>query len=390
MKIALFTDTYLPQTNGVVAFLCDVIGVLSREHEIVLFAPGEGRFRIERVSANFRICWVPSRPFPFYEGYRIASMNFPRIAKLIEREDFDIIHAHAPINLGLQGMMAGKGRGIPVVATYHTHYPDYVPHLLSGRLPGVLNDWGKHTAKGFVRHLFGMADIVTAPTHELVKELRSYGLRKVEYLPNGIDLGKLRCSARDVAAFRKAHGIPRGKKTVIYLGRLSFEKRVDRLLEAFRMIEDDDKFLIVAGLGPYQKNFREFARSIGIRNVVFTGRVKHPAVAYKSAQVFASASDSETFGLTFVEAMHIGLPAVGVRRLGAKEVVTDKLDGILVEPGDTAAFAKAMERLLDQPELRGRMAAEGRKTAKRYSIQRSAGETLAIYEGLLRRQRGCG
>lgn len=385
MKIALFTDTYLPQTNGVVAYLCDAIAVLSKSHEVVLFAPGERQFRMEQVSANFRIYWIPSSPFPFYEGYRVASVDYPRIAALLKREAPDIIHAHAPINLGLQGVIAGKRSRTPVVVTYHTHYPDYVPHLLSSKLPPPFGDFGKYTAKKFVRHMFGMGDVVAAPTHELVNELRSYGMKNVVHLPNGVDLGKLRCSAKEVAAFRKAYRIPRGKKTIIYLGRLSFEKKVDKLLEAFRMIEDDGKFLIVAGGGPYLKNFREFARTIGIKNVVFTGYVKRPAVAYKAAQVFASASESETFGLTFVEAMNMGLPAIGVRKLGAKEVITDDRDGILVEPDDTAALANAMKRLLENDSVRRRMAAQGRKTAKRYSIQRSVKDTLRIYEGLLKR-----
>jgi 1,2-diacylglycerol 3-alpha-glucosyltransferase len=385
MKIALFTDTYLPQTNGVVAYLCDAISVLSKRHEVVLFAPGERQFRMEPVSANFKIYWIPSRPFPFYEGYRVASVDYPRIAALLKQEAPDIIHAHAPINLGLQGVIAGKRSRVPVVITYHTHYPDYVPHILSNKLPISLGDFGKYTAKKFVRHMFGMADIVTAPTHELVKELRSYGMKNVVHLPNGVDLAKLKCSAKEVAAFRKAYRIPPGKKTVVYLGRLSFEKKVDKLLEAFRMIEDDGKFLIVAGGGPYLKNFREFARTIGIKNAVFTGYVKRPAVVYKAARVFASASDSETFGLTYIEAMHMGLPAIGVRKLGAKEVITDNKDGILVEPDDTAAFAKAMKKLLEDDSARKRMAAQGRKTAKRYSIGKSVGDTLRIYEGLLKR-----
>jgi 1,2-diacylglycerol 3-alpha-glucosyltransferase len=382
MRIALFTDTYLPQTNGVVAYLCDAIHELSKRHEVVLFAPGEGRFRTERVSRRFTIHWIPSGPFPFYEGYRVASMDYRRIASMLDAEKPDIIHAHAPINLGVQGMLAGRRRGIPVVATYHTHYPDYVPHITRGRLPSALKGWGTGAAKSVVRHIFGMADMVTAPTQELVGELRSYGLKNVVRLPNGIDLAKLRCPRAEAEAFRKAHHIPKGRKTVVYLGRLSVEKKVDLLLEGFRIIDSDERLLIVAGGGPSQGKFRELAGRLGIRNIVFIGFVKNPAAAYACADVFASASDSETFGLTFVEAMHMGLPAIGVRRLGAKEVITDGKDGLLVAPGDAQALAGAMKRLLDDGKLRGRMAANGRKTAAGYSIQNSVRETLAIYRRL--------
>ncbi|MFH0885393.1 MAG: glycosyltransferase [Candidatus Micrarchaeota archaeon] len=384
MKIALFTDTYLPQTNGVVAYLCDIIGALSKEHEVVLFAPGEGDFFHERVSKNFSIYWMPSSPFPFYESYRVASMDYRRVSALISKEKPDIIHAHAPINLGLQGMIAGKRKRLPVVATYHTHYPDYVPHLLNGKLPSIFGKVGHLTAKKFVKHTFGMADIVTAPTRELASELRSYGMKNVVPLQNGICLKKLRCTAKEAAHFRKTYSIPRGRRTVIYLGRISFEKRLDKLLEAYGMIEDDGKLLIIAGGGPYLEKFKALSSSLGIRNIVFTGYVKRPAIAYSVADVFASASDSETFGLTFVEAMHMGLPAIGVRKLGAKEVITDKKDGLLVEPGDTKALAQAIRRLLEDKGLCSALAREGRKTARRFSIENSMEETIRIYEKLLK------
>ncbi len=386
MKIALFTDTYLPQTNGVVMFIRDMVRALSSKHDIVLFAPGERDLRVEQAGKRVKIYWIPSSPFPFYEGYRVASIDYRRVSVLLESERPDIVHAHAPINLGIQGMVAGKRKKLPVVVTYHTHYPDYVPHLLNGKLPPAFGKVGQMTAKGFIRHMFSMADVVTAPTGELAEELRSYGLKNVVRLPNGIDLKALRCSAREVSQFRKAHSIPRGRKAVIYLGRISFEKRLDKLLEAFRMIEDDGKLLIVAGGGPYLERFKALSASLGIRNVIFTGFVSHPAIAYGAADVFASASDSETFGLTYIEAMHMGLPAIGVSRLGAREVITDMKDGLLVEPDDTKALANAMKRLLEDDTLRRRLAREGRKTARRYSIENSMKETLRIYRGLLGRR----
>lgn len=388
MRIALFTDTYLPQTNGVVAYLCDAITELSKNHEVVLFAPGERQFRTECVSPKFRIYWIPSKPFPFYESYRVASVNYSRIEALLRREKPDIIHAHAPINLGMQGVIAGRRCRIPVVVTYHTHYPDYVPHLISGKLPAALGDLGKFTAKKLVKHMFGMADVVTAPTRELARELRSYGLRRVVHLPNGINLKKLHASAKEVAEFKREHRIPKGKRAAIYLGRLSFEKKVERLLEAFSMVEDDNKLLIIAGGGPYLRDFRKFAKTMGIRNAIFTGYVKKPAAAYAAASVFVSASDSETFGLTYIEAMHMGLPAIGVRRLGAKEVITGGKDGLLVEPDDAPALGQAIRRLLEDEGLCRRMGAEGRKTAGRYSIQRSVRETVRIYKRLIGRKEG--
>lgn len=387
MKIALFTDTYHPQTNGVVSYIDDSVKVLTRENEVVLFAPGSGHFRVEQVSPNFRIHWIPSAPFPFYEGYRIASINYKRVSNILRDENPDIVHAHAPVILGLQGLIAARRKGIPVVVTYHTHFPDYMPHLMNGRLPGALTKISEFTVKKLIRHSFARADVVTAPTNELVEELRSYGLRNVVHIPNGVDLSKLKADGRKIAAFRRRHGLGPGKKVVLYLGRVSFEKRLDVLLKAFRMMGLRNRVLVIAGSGPYMKEFRQLAADLRLRNVVFTGFLDQEdvAAAYRSADIFASASDTETFGLTFVEAMHAGIPVIGVNRLGAKEVVKDGKNGLLVEPGDSGKLARAMERLLRNVELRRRMGRAARQMALEYSIENSVRKTTAIYNLLRKR-----
>lgn len=383
MKIALFTDTYLPQMNGVVACIDDAIRMLKRYNEVVLFAPHDGPMEVE-VSGNLKIYRIPSAPFPFYEGYRIASVDYRRISDLLGKEMPDIVHAHAPVMLGLQGVISAKRKRIPVVVTYHTHFPDYLPHLLDGKLPKALEKASSFTVKKLIKHVFSMADVVTAPTRELVQELESYGLRNVTYLPNGVDLKRFRKDKVSEKEFRARYKIPK-KRIALYLGRISFEKRIDRLIKAFHRIENQDRLLLITGGGPYLKQFQDFAKAIGLKNVIFTGFVKrkHLSAAYGCADLFASASDTETFGLTFVEAMHVGLPVIGVRRFGAKEIIEHGKSGLLVEPDDELALADAMDRLLRDGALRRRMGKAAHERAKGYSLEKSIERTLEIYEGLL-------
>ncbi len=390
MKIALFTDTYLPQMNGVVSYLLDATRLLRKNNDIVLFAPHDGAFRVKQVSKRFRIYWIPSAPFPFYEGYRIASVNYRRVSDLLAKEKPDVVHAHAPVVLGLQGILSAKRKEIPVVVTYHTHYPDYFPHLIKGKLPDALSDISGYTVKKLVKYVFKRADVVTAPTKELVKELRSYGLDNVVHLPNGVDLKKFRHDAVREAEFRKRYRIPRSKKVVLYLGRISFEKKLDCLLQAFRMIEKSNRLLLVVGGGPYLESFKEFAKALGIKNVIFTGFVqeKYISAAYGCADIFASASDTETFGLTFAEAMHMSLPVVGVQRLGAKELIENGKTGMLVKPGDVAGLARAMERLLADSHLRRRMGKNAHKSSLKYSLRKSIDKTLEIYRKVLMKKGG--
>lgn len=384
MKIAVFTDTYLPQTNGVVAYLVDSLRLLSKNADVVLFAPGGSELQVERRSPHMKIYWIPASPFPFYEGYRIASFDYRRVSDILKKEKPDIVHAHAPVPLGLQGLLWAKRHHVPSVVSYHTHFPDYLPHLLNGKLPRFLHGLGHHSVRQFIRHVFGRVDVVTAPTHELCHELRSYGLRNVVHLPNGVNLKRFRARPNAGAAFRKAHRIGK-RKVVLYVGRISFEKRLDVLLEAFRIIESRDRVLVIVGSGPYLGKLKELSAALEAKSVIFTGFVKDAAAAYSCADIFASASDTETFGMTFVEAMHAGLPVIGVRKLGAKEVITPKC-GMLVKPGSPGELGMAMEKLLDDEKLRAGMSKEAVKRAAQYSIDKSVRKTLGIYRGLLGRR----
>ncbi len=373
--------------NGVVVYLLDSIALLSKKHQVVLFAPGDSnKLVVEKKSKTFKIVWIPASPFPFYEGYRVASMNYTRVSDLIRNEQPDIVHAHAPINLGLQGIIAAKRQNIPTVITYHTHFPDYVPHLMKGKLPSIFNNAAKFTAKKFVKYTFRYADIITAPTEELATELRSYGLTNVTYLPNGVQFSKLKSTREKANRFRTIHNIPDNKnnKIVIYLGRISFEKKLDTMLEAFAQVKEHST-LVIAGGGPYLDRFEEIARGLGITNVRFVGFIDNSDVgsAYSCGSIFVSASDTETFGLTFVEAMYQGLPVIGVDKLGAKEIIENGKSGILVKPDDPKAMAAAIEKLVSDDKLRKRMGAEARKRAKKYSIEKSVTKTLAIYSKLL-------
>jgi glycosyltransferase involved in cell wall biosynthesis len=383
MKIALFTDTWHPQVNGVVSYLDSILPHIAKGNEVILFAPGDCKM-IESVRGRdgVKTYWIPASPFPYYEGYRMSGMYAHQISQILKRERPDVVHAHAPVLLGLQGLLAAKRRGIPVLATYHTHLPDYLPYLLDGKFPGFVKRLGRTTVKGLIRFVFSLTDSTIAPTDELAKELRAYGVRNVIVIPNGIDLGRLKATEAQKARFMRRYRMPAGRKVVLYVGRLGFEKRLDVLLAALPKLKARGWFLLVVGSGPQQEGYLREAEALGLaRNARFTGMVsgEELCAAYACADVFASASDSETFGLTFIEAMSFGVPAVGVDKLGPREIIRDGVNGFLVKPGDSAAMAKRMDMLLSDGKLRKRLGAQAKATAGRFTIESSAEATLQAY-----------
>jgi 1,2-diacylglycerol 3-alpha-glucosyltransferase len=237
--------------------------------------------------------------------------------------------------------------------------------------------------------VFSMADRSTAPTEELARELRDYGVKNVSVLPNGVDLGALRSDERQEKAFMDRYDVPAGKKLILFVGRMGFEKRLEVLLMALRKLKSKDWCLVAVGGGPQLESYMQEADALDPGQVVFTGFVRGEMLnaAYACADIFVSPSDSETFGLTFVEAMAFGLPAIGADRLGPKEIIRDGKNGFLVKPGDSEALAARIGQLLGDDGLRARMGEEALKTSKEHSIERSADMTLGIYGELLKRKK---
>ncbi|NYZ77109.1 glycosyltransferase family 1 protein [Candidatus Micrarchaeota archaeon] len=377
MKIAVFTETYHPQVNGVVVFLSDILPLLSKKARIVLFAPGGNRLKMENINRNFKIYWVPALPFPLYEGYRMSTILPKELKKILKEEKPDVVHLHAPVLMGLNAMRVSRKLGLPVVATYHTHFPDYIPHLFMGHLPKSLAELAKSPVKKMIAYVFSKADCTTAPTAELRKELEGYGVRNVLHVPNGVRFDKFGKS--NATGFLKKYKIPEDKPVVLYVGRVSFEKKLEVLLNAFKKIRNAT--LVIVGSGPSLKDYKKLAKSLELENVVFTEYVGASSLpdAYAAADIFASPSDSETFGLTFVEAMYFGLPVIGVNRLGAKEVIRNKSNGFLVKPDDADGFAEKITLLLEKPELRKKLGAQGKKDSKKYDMERVAEKFLKLY-----------
>jgi 1,2-diacylglycerol 3-alpha-glucosyltransferase len=389
MRVALFTDTYAPQVNGVVSYLDTIIPQLSKKNPLILFAPGDvKKIKKERKAKNFHIYWIPASSFPFYEGYRMSKVAVRSIEKILKEEKIDIVHAHAPVLLGLQGMLIAKKMKLPIVATYHTHLPDYLPYLLDGKFPGFVNSISQKTAKGLIKFVYSMADVSTAPTNELVKELKKYGIKNARRLINGIDLKALKSSRDNVEKIRKRYSISANKKIILYVGRIGFEKRLEVLFNSMKRLKSKDCCLLVVGSGPQLENYKELVQDKGLKNVIFTGYIEKELLpaTYESAQVFVSASDSETFGLTFIEAMAMGTPVIGVNKLGPRELIVDCECGYLIRPGSVKEMSEKIDKILKDPKLRLRMSIKAKERAAEFSIQESLRETLEIYNQIKKKK----
>ena len=318
--------------------------------------PIAGRFPVRRFAP------VVELPLPVYESQLLALPPALEVLDALERGGFDEIVVSAPGPMGLLGAAAARTLGLPLTAIYHTDWPIYARYLTgSARLEDLTGE--------FTRWFYRLADRVLARSEAYRRRLIADGLDagRLARLPHGVDHELFRPDRRE-PGFWPRRGLGEGF-TFLYAGRLSREKRLDLLLDAFARVLDGGRRagLAIAGDGPQRTELA--ARCAGLP-VVFTGNLDPDelAVAYASADAFVFPSTTDTLGNAVLEAQACGLPAVVTDAGGPPEIIAGRGSG-LVAAAEPEAFAAAAARLYDDPGLRAAL--------RRRALAASAGDSWA-------------
>ena len=378
MRIALFTETYLPHINGVVThvkILRD--GLLQQGHE-VLVVTADYQTRHHYIKDGILHC--PAIKSKRFYGYGVASPFSRRRLKLVQDFHPDIIHIHNEFGIGLSGIFAAKQLHVPLVYTLHTMYDDYLYYVA----PRHLLRAAKKVSHDYFRLLGNAATELTCPSPKCQEYFQQIGVKKdVNVIPNAVELDDFspdRISAENKAAFRRRYQIPDDVMIACFVGRLGHEKSVDVLLDYWaRTITPEDKIMLcIIGGGPVQEELEQQAKDLGIGSmVVFTGAVPHDQMPpyYASCDVYVTASLSDTNSISMLEGMATGLPVL--RRYDALnenvDQVRDGVNGyIFNSPEEMAAELRRVKNL--SPEQLSIL-----KASVIESVKRSGAEALANY-----------
>ena len=378
MRIALFTETYLPHINGVVThvkILRD--GLLQQGHE-VLVVTADYQTRHHYIKDGILHC--PAIKSKRFYGYGVASPFSRRRLKLVQDFHPDIIHIHNEFGIGLSGIFAAKQLHVPLVYTLHTMYDDYLYYVA----PRHLLRAAKKVSHDYFRLLGNAATELTGPSPKCQEYFQQIGVKKdVNVIPNAVELDDFspdRISAENKAAFRRRYQIPDDVMIACFVGRLGHEKSVDVLLDYWaRTITPEDKIMLcIIGGGPVQEELEQQAKDLGIGSmVVFTGAGPHDQMPpyYASCDVYVTASLSDTNSISMLEGMATGLPVL--RRYDALnenvDQVRDGVNGyIFNSPEEMAAELRRVKNL--SPEQLSIL-----KASVIESVKRSGAEALANY-----------
>ncbi|NJM72282.1 MAG: glycosyltransferase family 1 protein [Scytonema sp. RU_4_4] len=369
MRIALFTETFLPKVDGIVTRLRHTIDHLQRNgNQVLVIAPDGGIFEYK----GAKVYGVSGFPLPLYPELKMA-LPRPAIGQTLEEFKPDIIHVVNPAVLGLAGIFYSKYLNVPLVASYHTHLPQYLQHYGLGMLEGLLWELLK------VGHNQAALNLCTSTA--MMQELIAHGIERVDLWQRGVDTESFHPeNICHQMRSRLSQNHPESP-LLLYVGRLSVEKEIERIKPILEAIPEAR--LALVGDGPHRQALeKHFAGT----NTYFVGYLvgRELASAFASADAFIFPSRTETLGLVLLEAMAAGCPVVAARSGGIPDIVTDGVNGYLFAPEeDVQSAIDATRGLLQQQQERETIRQNARREAERWGWAAATRQLQTYYQKVI-------
>ncbi len=387
MRVAIFSDVFFPQFNGVTTTVYQSAkSLMENGHKVIIFTVfSNAEKHIDSNIRDIEIVSLPNIPTSIYFSLRFAlplGFSLNKIRKFKP----DIIHSHTPFAVGLEAVICSKFFKIPLVGTHHTFYDDYLKHVK------LDYKWGKKLSWKVTVAYYNRCDLVLSPTKSLADALIAHGLKKpIRLLQNSIDMNLFKpvASQTEKERFKKNHAVQ--GMSIIFEGRLSYEKSLDQVVKAFGLMlkERPGLKLMLVGDGPERGNLEKLAENLKIRDsVIFTGCVPYGekvVETYQANEVYVTASKSENMPVSILEAMGCGLPIIAVKERGLSELIHDNVNGFFAKTDDSGDIAQKTLRLLSDSDLLKKFSDASRSLALEYSHEHVGHLLENFYKRLIKK-----
>lgn len=355
MHIAVVTETYLPEINGVAITMRHMVDVLRRRHHITLIRPRQTPQDRAAQAERYAEVLVPAINLPRYDFLKLGLPATAKLKRLWRAQRPDIVHVVTEGPLGWSAVKAAGALGLPCTSDFHTNFHTYSKHYGAAWLEAPVMAW--------LRRLHNRTLATYVPTAALQAELAAAGYRGLRVVSRGVDTRQFD-PARRSAALRESWGIAPGELAVISVGRLAREKGLPETVRVFRALRNHGVAakLVIVGDGPERATLEKLAPE-----AYFAGmRIDDDLGAhYASADLFLFNSMSETYGNVTVEAMASGLPVVAYDYGAAAERIVHGVNGLVAPVEDEAKFTALALQLAQDAGLRARLGREARASAER-------------------------
>jgi|TARA_B100000745_G_scaffold297515_1_gene244566 glycosyltransferase involved in cell wall biosynthesis len=373
VKIAFFTETFLPKVDGIVTRLTKTIEFLTKNgDEVIVFCP-------EGCPDSYKgatIVGVAAMPLPLYPELKLG-LPGPAVSDKLEEFKPDLVHVVNPAVLGLGGIWLAKTNNIPLIASYHTHLPKYLEHYGMGMLEPLLWELLK------AAHNQALLNLCTSTA--MVNELEDKGIQRTALWQRGVDTENFRPELRSEKMREKLFGKYQNTDSLlIYVGRLSAEKQIERIKPVLDNIPG--ACLALVGDGPYRGQLEKIFENTKTNFIGYLSG-EELASAYASGDIFLFPSSTETLGLVLLEAMAAGCPVIGANKGGIPDIINNGINGCLYNPDEKdngeRSLIEATKKILADKNKKEAMRKEARKEAEQWDwnqatlqLQKYYAETL--------------
>jgi len=384
MKILITTDWYAPNINGVVTSVINLEkGLRKRGHEVKVLTLSQNRYSVRVGDLYYVGSFNMNRIYPNARGTYHFKDSF--IKEIIEWQP-DVIHSQCELVSFPFARKIAKKCQIPIIHTYHTVYEDYTHYFAKAN-----QSIGKRAVILGSKFVLGKVDSVVVPSEKIRMLLINYKIKNEIYvIPTGIDLRvfRQRISEEEVSAYKEKWGIPLDNKVILSLGRTAKEKNIQEIIGYIQRLDDEKLTFLIVGGGPYLEELKRLVTEYHLeKRIIFTGMVPSEEVYkyYQLGDVFVCGSSSETQGLTYIEALASGLPAVCRKDLCLKGVIVPGENGYLYE--DFQEFYQGIQEVLKTEDRYKEMSEKALMMAERFSIEAFVEAVENVYvEELARRK----
>ena len=389
MRIAIFTDTYPPYINGVSTSTFNLANCLkAKGHEVLVVAPRPTDGKMEQVGG---VLYIPGIDLKRYYGFRLTNIFASKPIKIIKKFNPDVIHNQTDFTIGVLARRCAKILRVPIVYTYHTAYEDYTYYVARG----IMDRFAKRIVRNYSRDLADRMTEFITPSEKTKEYMRLVGSDiYVNVIPTGIDFSIFKADKIDqkkLAKFKEEHNIKPTTKVFLLLGRIAKEKSMDVSLKGFAAYhkkhpEVDAKVLVV-GNGPFKEELELLAEELGISSCVdFVGSVSGLEVPfyYHLADIYTSASITETQGLTFMEAMAAGRIVLARFDSNLTGTIINGKTGFFFT--DEASFVNQVEKIFAlSKEQKDAVIQEAYRQADIYSLDKFYENIVRVYKRAIRK-----
>lgn len=391
MRIGIFTDTYPPFINGVSTSIVMLKKALEKQGHTVYIVTVNNENMKYKYEEDEKVIRIPGIPVGIYD-YRLTGIYPVKIVNKIRKWHLDVIHSQTEFGVGTFARIIAKQFHIPLVHTYHTMYEDYVHYITKGYFVGTSKKIVEYLTLFYCDKTISELIVPTEKTKELFKEKYKVN-RNVYVIPTGIEIEKFYLENNknlNILEKRNSLGIAKDDFVILFVGRIGTEKNIDLLLNGMdKLIKLSKKIkLLIIGDGPDMGYYKEYVykRKLG-KNVIFTGKVPWDSISeyYIIADIFATASVTETQGLTVIEAMAAGLPVVCINDESFTGTIMNNVDGIIFN--NLEEYIEAITKLYQDRELLKNLGKKARIDAEKYSSEKFATSVLEVYRTAIKKNR---